>query len=95
MAGDRPNVLSSAELKRRGIAAIEEALQGGPVHLMKRNRPAAVVMSEEHYRRLQHQASQAPVPEISSLEWLLQQTPSTTGRTKAEIDAELSEERNW
>jgi hypothetical protein len=67
MAGDRPNVLSSGELKRRGIAAIEEALQ----------------------------ASQAPVPEISSLEWLLQQTPSTTGRTKAEIDAELSEERNW
>jgi hypothetical protein len=52
-------------------------------------------MSEEHYRRLQHQASQAPVPEISSLEWLLQQTPSTTGRTKAEIDAELSEVRNW
>jgi hypothetical protein len=44
---------------------------------------------------LQHRASQAPVPEISSLEWLLQQTPSTTGRTKAEIDAELSEERNW
>ena len=40
-------------------------------------------------------ASQAPVPEISSLEWLLQKTPSTTGRTKAEIDAELSEERNW
>jgi hypothetical protein len=67
MAGDRPNVLSSAELKRRGIAAIEEALRG----------------------------SQAPVPEISSLEWLLQQTPSTTGRTKAEIDAVLSEERNW
>jgi hypothetical protein len=67
MAGDRPNVLSSAELKRRGIAAIEKALR----------------------------ASQAPVPENSSLEWLLQQPPSTTGRTKAEIDAELSEERNW
>ena len=67
MAGDRPNVLSSAKLKRRGIAAIEKALR----------------------------ASQAPAPEISSLEWLLQQTPSTTGRTKAEIDAELSEERNW
>jgi prevent-host-death family protein len=95
MAGDPPNVLSSAELKRRGIAAIEEALREGPVHLMKRNQPAAVVMSEEHYRRLQHRASQPQVPEISSLEWLLQQTPSTTGRTKAEIDAELSDVRNW
>ena len=40
-------------------------------------------------------ASQAPVPEISSLEWLLQQPPSTTGRTRAEIDAELSKVRNW
>ena len=40
-------------------------------------------------------ASQAPVPDISSLELLLQQPPSTTGRTRAEIDAELSEERNW
>ena len=67
MAGEQPNVLSSAELKRRGIAAIEEALR----------------------------ARQAPLPEISSLEWLLQQTPSTTGRTRAEIDAELSQERNW
>jgi len=67
MAGDRPNVLSSAELKRRGIAAIEEALR----------------------------ASQAPLPEISSLEWLLQQPPSTTVRPRAEIDAELSEMRNW
>jgi len=67
MAGDRPNVLSSAELKRRGIGAIEEALR----------------------------ASQAPLPKISSLEWLLQQAPSITGRPKAEIDAELSEVRNW
>ena len=41
------------------------------------------------------QASQAPVPDISSLELLLQQPTSTTGRTRAEIDAELSEERNW
>jgi hypothetical protein len=95
MGGDRPNVLSSAELKRRGIAAIEEALRGGPVHLLKRNRPAGVVLSEEHYRRLHHQASQAPAPEISSLEWLLKQAPSTPGRSKAEIDAELAEERHW
>ena len=95
MGGDRPNVLSSAELKRRGIAAIEEALRGGPVHLLKRNRTAGVVLSEEHYRRLHHQASQAPAPDISSLEWLLKQAPSTPGRSKAEIDAELAEERHW
>ena len=31
------NVLLSAELKRRGFAAIEAALQHGPVHLIQRN----------------------------------------------------------
>lgn len=31
------NVLTSAELKRRGIAAIEQALRQGPVRLIKRN----------------------------------------------------------
>ena len=50
---DQRNALTSAELKRRGIAAIEQALQHGPVHLLKRNRSAAVVLSEQHYRQLQ------------------------------------------
>ena len=51
------NVLTSAELKRRGIAAIEQALEHGPVHLIKRNQAAAVVLSEQHCRQLQLQAS--------------------------------------
>ena len=40
------NTLSSAQLKRHGVAAIEQALLHGPVHILKRNKPAAVVMSE-------------------------------------------------
>ena len=84
-----------AELKRRGIAAIEQALQHGPVHLLKRNRSAAVVLSEQHYRQLQLQASRAPVPVASALRWLLALPPSTTPRSKAEIDAELEAERHW
>jgi hypothetical protein len=44
--GEQPlNVLRSAELKRRGIAAVEDALRAGPVYLLIRNRPAAVVLS--------------------------------------------------
>ena len=39
---DLQNALTSAELKRRGIAAIEQALQHGPVHLLKRNRLAVL-----------------------------------------------------
>ncbi len=60
--------LSSSELRRRGFAAIEEALQRGPVHLMKRNRTAAVVLSERHYLQLCQRASLAPPPEVSALE---------------------------
>ena len=51
--GESPlDVLRSAELKRRGIAADEEALRAGPVHLLKRNRPAAVVLSTDDDQRL-------------------------------------------
>lgn len=93
---DQPvNVLTSAELKRRGIAAIEQALQRGPVHLLKRNQAAAVVLSERHFRELQRQAALAPEPEHSALEWLLMQPPADRPRSKAAIDAELASERDW
>jgi hypothetical protein len=36
--------LTIAEIKRRGMAAIEEGLQRGPIHIVKRNKPAAVVL---------------------------------------------------
>ena len=81
------NVLTSAELKRRGIVAIEQALQRGPVHLLKRNQPAAVVLSEQHYRQLQRQADKAASPETSALEWLLMQPQASQPRSKASIDA--------
>lgn len=46
--GEPPlNVLRSAELKRRGIAAVEEVLRPGPVHLIKRNRPASAGRSRD------------------------------------------------
>lgn len=89
------NVLTSAELKRRGIVAIEQALQHGPVHLLKRNQPAAVVLSEQHYRQLQRQADQAARPKTSALEWLLMQPQAPQPRSKATIDLGLAAERDW
>jgi PHD/YefM family antitoxin component YafN of YafNO toxin-antitoxin module len=56
------DVLTTAEIKRRGIAAIEQALQHGLVHLLKRNQPAAVIVSEQHYRQLQRHAGRAVQP---------------------------------
>lgn len=93
--GAEANVLTSAELKRRGIAAIEDALRYGPVQLMKRNHTAAVVLGEQHYRQLQQQAARPQQPDQSALDWLLKLPSAGHPRSKAEMDAELQAERAW
>ena len=65
------------------------------MHLLKRNQPAAVVVSEQHYRQLQRQAGQAGRSGTSALEWLLTQPIPPQPRSKASIDAELAAERDW
>ncbi|MDF5835513.1 type II toxin-antitoxin system Phd/YefM family antitoxin [Pseudomonas aeruginosa] len=87
------NTLTVAELKRRGMAAIEEGLKHGPVHILKRNRPTAVVVSEEEYQRLTRVRSPSK-PSVTAVQWLLAHT-STGKRDKSEIDATLAEERDW
>ena len=87
------NTLTAAELKRRGMAAIEDGLRRGPVHIVKRNRPAAVVLSEDDYQRLTQGEAAAPGG-LSALQWLLSQ-PAAGRRSKAKIDADLKAERNW
>jgi len=47
------------EVKRRGMAAVDEALADGPVHLVKSNRPAYVVMSERDYHELMFDLAEA------------------------------------
>lgn len=87
------NTVTVAEIKRRGMAAIEEGLRRGPLHIVKRNQLAAVVLSEDEYERLAH--GQAPAPAgMTAMQWLLAQ-PSAGKRTKAQIDAALGTERNW
>jgi len=86
------NSLTVAELKRRGMAAIEEGLRHGPLHIVKRNRPAAVVLTEEEYQRLAHGKTYAPMG-LSAVQWLLSQ-PSTGAKDKATLDKELSTERD-
>lgn len=87
------NTLTVAELKRRGMAAIEDGLRHGPLHIVKRNRHAAVVLSEDEYQRLAHGRTANP-PGISAVQWLLDQ-PATGKRSKARINAELKAERHW
>ena len=87
------NTLTVAELKRRGMAAIEDGLRRGPVHIVKRNRPAAVVLSEDDYQRLAQGKVAAPSG-LTALQWLLTH-PAKGKRSKAKIDAGLKAERNW
>lgn len=87
------NTLTVAELKRRGMAAIEEGLRRGPVHIVKRNRPAAVVLSEDDYQRLAQGKAAAPSG-LTAMQWLLSQ-PAAGKRSKARIDADRKAERDW
>ncbi len=87
------NTLTVAELKRRGMAAIEEGLRRGPVHIVKRNRAAAVVLSEEEYQQLV-QGRGGAASGLTAMQWLLS-LPATGARSKAMIDADLKAERDW
>jgi hypothetical protein len=87
------NILTVAELKRRGMAAIEDGLKHGPVRIVKRNKPAAVIVSASEYERLLS-AGNVPVPGMTALQWLLAH-PSTGRRSKREIDRGLREDRDW
>jgi prevent-host-death family protein len=88
-----PNTLSVAEIKRRGMAAIEEALQRGPVHVLKRNRPAAVILSEADYEAILS-AQRASLGSGAALRWLLEE-PTIGKRSKADLEAELQANRDW
>jgi PHD/YefM family antitoxin component YafN of YafNO toxin-antitoxin module len=81
------NSLTAAELKRRGMAAIEERLRKGPVHLIKRNKASAVVVSAKDYARL---SGREVVKEsgMSAAKWLLNQ-PVKGRKSKRQMDADL------
>lgn len=93
------NTVSVAEIKRRGMSAIDDGLRRGPVHIIKRNKMAAVVLSEDDYQRLTSQQPVAPSG-MTAIQWLLAHSTVTTNtaapkRSKDEIDAALNAERAW
>ncbi len=56
--------VAASEIKRRGLAAIDKALKRGPVHVLKENEPAYVIMAEEQYRELSEQYQRSYVSRI-------------------------------
>ena len=71
------NIITIAEIKRGGMAALNASLnmpqQGGIAMIMKRNRPAAIVLTPLAYEALLRGAD--ALKPSSALDWLL--TPST------------------
>ena len=46
------NALPAQEIKRRGIAAVDDVIDKGDVHVIRNNQPQYVVISEERYEAL-------------------------------------------
>lgn len=87
------NTLTVSELKRRGMAAIEDGLRRGPLHIVKRNKPAAVVLTEAEYQALAHGRANA-TGGLTAVQWLLNQRVAGK-QSKAQIDVALKAERDW
>ncbi len=61
--------IPAQEIKRRGIAAVDDMVSKGDVHIIRNNRPQYVVLSQERYQELldaQEEAYEARV--LASLE---------------------------
>jgi len=77
------NSIPAQELKRRGIAAVDDLIAKGDVHVIRNNRPQYVVLSEERYQELVAEANEAYVTRVrASLEDV------TAGRVKKFKSAE-------
>jgi PHD/YefM family antitoxin component YafN of YafNO toxin-antitoxin module len=60
------NIVPAQEIKRRGIAAVDEALAQGPVHIVKNNRAQYVVLTEERYNELLEMQEEATLARIKA-----------------------------
>ena len=63
------NTIPAQELKRRGIAAVDELIEQGDVHVIRNNKPQYVVLSEQRYQELVAEANEAYLARVrTSLE---------------------------
>jgi hypothetical protein len=74
------------------MAAIEDGLRYGPVHIVKRNQPAAVVLTEDEYQRLVNGKTNVHTG-MSAVQWLLV-PPLVGAKDKAALDAGIRAERD-
>jgi len=58
------NTIPAREIKRRGISAVDELLEKGPVHVIQFDEPRYVVMTEARYRALIEAEDEAAVARV-------------------------------
>lgn len=85
------NIVTVAEIKRSGFAVLDAALARGPVHLMKRNRPSAVLLSPGDYAALVAQAQRnTPAVANTSLSMLLSDDADPNGLDAEQLKIRLA-----
>ena len=84
------NVITVAQIKRSGFVALDAALAHGPVHLMKRNRPSAVLLSTADYVDLLLKAKRNQAPASHGLSQFLAQDSDVGGLDEVGLKARLA-----
>ena len=56
--------IPAAEIRRRGLSVVDKALKRGPVHVLKDNEPAYVIMAEDQFRELSDRYRKAYISRI-------------------------------
>ena len=82
------HTIPASEIKRRGVAALDEALKSGPVHIIKNNRPQYVVISEEGYLALTKLAT----PSVMTVVEHIQEKSAISSSAREEIHACLAKQ---
>ena len=60
------NTLPAQEIKRRGIAAVDDLIETGAVHIIRNNQPQYVVLSQGQYRELIEAQAEAYIARVQA-----------------------------
>ena len=91
------NIVTNDLIRRCDIAAIEDALRLGPVHLIMRNRLAAVVISETEYARLtaRDRGTSQSLKNASFADWFMAKAPPDKLDAKALAERVAEARDGW
>jgi len=60
------NSLPAQEIKRRGLAAVDEVIDNGDVHVIRNNQPQYVILSEARYQELVAEANESYLARVKA-----------------------------